>query len=217
MDLVRPGIRSVKITPDRFLQGMTYPEYKAQMRYFQAEMQDAEGKVDLRAEDVRYFSRLPTPLHVLVFTEDWCGAALESVPVLARLAEESRKLDLRFFLRDQNLDIMDLYLKDGIHRSIPTFIFFEDSFQEVARWFERAAKIEELMTSMEGELYAHDPVLRGVSPETPWQELPEAARQRLELFDEQFWQDHRQLSDLEVVREIREAVESGLRSLQQRS
>jgi len=69
-----------------------------------------ERSVFLPPADIRFFAQLPQPLQVIVLTEDWCDAAIASIRVLVRLAAESSKLNLRFFLRDHNPDIMNQYL-----------------------------------------------------------------------------------------------------------
>jgi len=138
----------VTITRERFEQGMSYEAYKAQMDVNRESLMEEERLVTLPAADLQFFTDLPRPLHVVVLTEDWCGSALESIPVLARLATDCGKLKLRFFLRAQNLDIMDQYLKDGVHRTIPTFVFFDNDFSELGCWRERVAKIQEMIIEM---------------------------------------------------------------------
>src|SRR3981081_4176766 len=54
--------------------------------------------------------------HLLVLSEDWCGDAVNTVPVVAKLAELSPNLDLRVLARDENPDLMDAHLS-GTSRS----------------------------------------------------------------------------------------------------
>jgi len=44
---------------------------------------------------------------------------------------------MRIFLRDENPDLMDQFLKNGLYRSIPVFAFFDEHMNEVARFIER--------------------------------------------------------------------------------
>ena len=46
-------------------------------------------------------------------------------------------IETRIFLRDENTDLMDQFLKDGRYRSIPVFVFFDEDMQELARFIER--------------------------------------------------------------------------------
>ena len=60
--------------------------------------------------------------HLLVLSEDWCGDAVNIVPIVAKLADGVSNMDLRILARDENLDIMDAHLTDGKSRSIPIVI-----------------------------------------------------------------------------------------------
>ena len=200
----------MEITREHFEQGMTYEQYTAQMVNNRELLMETEHKTKLRIEDLQFFSHLPHVVHVLVLTEDWCRPAARSIPVLARFAAESGKLQLRFFLRDQNLDIMDQYLKDGMYRTIPTFVFFDHELRELGHWQELPAKIEEMMNAMDLELFATDRALAGLSMETPFGELPKQAQERIREAYEEFWIKHQELFNNEVAGEIRAIVERGL-------
>ena len=88
------------VTKERFAQGLTYAEYKAQMTRNQERLLANEAAVVLEPADLAFFRQLPAPFHVLVLAEDWCGDVINNLPVLGRMAEASGKLDVRIFLRD---------------------------------------------------------------------------------------------------------------------
>jgi hypothetical protein len=85
-------------------------------------------------------------LKVLVITEDWCGDALVGFPGLAKLVEGAPDVEMRVFLRDANPDVMDQYLKRGLYRTIPVFVFFDEQMNELARFMERQDVVTELRT-----------------------------------------------------------------------
>jgi hypothetical protein len=197
------------VTRDRFEQGMTYDEYKAQMTRNRERLEETERTLVLPAEDAEFFAQLPEPLNVLVLAEDWCGDVINNVPVLARLAESGR-LNLRFFLRDQNLDIMDQYLNQGVHRSIPVFVFFDQEFREIGHWIERPATIAEMQGRMLDDLFATEPVFAGIERGTSPALMPEDARLRLMQAFATFRAETREASDREVVRELRALLQHHL-------
>lgn len=81
----------------------------------------------------------------LILTEAWCGDAAHSVPMLARLAQESGKVELRLVLRDAHPDLMDHFLTRG-GRSIPKLICLnEDLSQVLATWGPRPQEAQALM------------------------------------------------------------------------
>ena len=81
--------------------------------------------------------------HLLALSEDWCGDAVNLLPVVARLTEEVAGLDLRVLPRDENLDLMDAHLTDGRSRSIPIVLLLDEDFVERGWWGPRPEPIQE--------------------------------------------------------------------------
>lgn len=194
------------VSKERFEQGLTYQAYREQMTRNQERFDETERTVELSPEDITYFRSLEKPIHVLVLAEDWCGDVIANLPVLGRLANATGKLDVRIFLRDQNLDIMDQYLKQGQFRSIPVFVFFDEHFRELGYWIERPAAMTELVQEARQRFFATIPELADYSPSISPSELPEEARLKLTQALTAFRTEKRPFSDREVVREIREII-----------
>jgi hypothetical protein len=96
-----------------------------------------------RVEDeyVRRVSLLPGSWHLLVLSEDWCGDAVNTVPIVARLADRCANVDLRVLARDANLDIMEAHLT-GASRSIPVIIVLDEAYEERAWWGPRPTVLQ---------------------------------------------------------------------------
>ena len=95
-------------------------------------------------------ARLRTPCFWIVLTEAWCGDAAQSIPVLAKLAELNKNIELKLLLRDEHLDLMTKYLTDGA-RAIPKLIWItKENFQEIATWGPRPAPAQELLKTYKG-------------------------------------------------------------------
>jgi hypothetical protein len=193
------------VTRERFERGMTYDEFKAQMTRNQERFAANERGLTLDAADVAVFERLPRTLNVLVLAEDWCGDVIDNLPILGRLAEESGKLNLRVFLRDQHLDLMDNYLNHGEFRSIPVFVFFDDDFNEIGRFIERPESVSARRASQRVAFSAQHPELG--DPTTPIGQLTEAARVQLMELRAEARAQSKPLDDQEVVHALRDIVE----------
>ena len=198
------------VSKERFEQGLTYAAYKEQMTRNRDRLEANEQTLTLDPAGLAFFTNLPQPINVLVLAEDWCGDVIANLPVVARLAEESGKVNLRVFLRDQNLDLMAQYLNKGEFRSIPVVVFFDQNFNEYGHWIERPVRVSEMQAEMRRALFASDPLLNGFSPDTPFAQLSEAARERLREANAQFREQNRTLFDAEVVRELQAIVEKGV-------
>ena len=124
------------MTRERFEQGMTLEQYIDHMSVNRERFVEKLDGTTIGPEDTRLLARLGTARRVLVLSEDWCGTCLAHVPYVAKLVEGDPRIEMRLFPRDQNLDVMDQYLKKGLYRSIPVFVFFDEHMNEVARFIE---------------------------------------------------------------------------------
>ena len=132
------------MTPERFAQGMSFAAYLAQMRTNKERFEKRLAESEITPADREAIRG--RKLKILVITEDWCGDALVGFPALARLVDGAPDVEMRVFLRDANPDVMDQYLKRGLYRTIPVFVFFDEQMNELARFMERQDVVTELRT-----------------------------------------------------------------------
>lgn len=141
---------------DWFLKGLTFEQYTAQMSVNKEEMLLIHDGFTLHDEDLSFLEKIRgKQLRAIVLTEDWCGDALVNNPILVKIAEASN-IEVRFLLRDQNLELMDQYLTNGTSRSIPIFIFIDQNGDEQAVWGPRAQKIQKLVDRERATLPANN-------------------------------------------------------------
>jgi len=152
------------ITKERYYKGLTYADYRALVTaefekgrvtgHDQTESRLGYTKLNLHRMDRwdRTFTPDPATMasiagtegrfHWLVLSEGWCGDASQNLPVIARLADASPDVDLRILLRDDNLDVMDLFLTNG-GRAIPKLIVLESNFKPLDQWGPRPQEIQD--------------------------------------------------------------------------
>jgi hypothetical protein len=88
----------------------------------------------------------------LVLTEGWCGDAAQSLPIIHALAVLNPLISLRLLLRDENIELMDRYLTNGVSRSIPKLIGLDTATgEELFTWGPRPAALQESFIGMRGE------------------------------------------------------------------
>jgi thioredoxin family protein len=127
----------IPLDSTRFSKGMTWKEYMAQMGDTRQRTEDNYNKATLSDDERKFFSSVTGVRHVLMLAENWCGDVHRNSPLVARIVEAIPGAELRVFLRDQNLDITDCFLNNG-YRSIPVVVFFDQDWNEIGRWIERA-------------------------------------------------------------------------------
>jgi hypothetical protein len=125
------------VTKERFAEGLTLAQYLDQMGMNRERLVRAIDAVAIRPEDTQVLERLAGTARVLVITEDWCGTSLAYLPFVAKRVESRPDIELRVFLRDENPDVMDQFLKRGLYRSIPVFVFFDEHMNELGRFIEQ--------------------------------------------------------------------------------
>ena len=132
------------VTPERFESGYTWQRFfdervirnheKFQYNYDETRISEDDAAV------FRRLASLPNgPAKVLALGEDWCPDVFRGLPVIARIAEAAG-IELRVFPRDDNMDIMNEFLNQGEHQSIPTVVFYTHDHRYIAHWIERPAK-----------------------------------------------------------------------------
>jgi hypothetical protein len=196
------------VTRDQFESGMTYDAYKAQMTRNREQFEQNEKDLDLKPEDKQAFSNLPRTLNVMALAEDWCGDVVANVPVLGRIANESAgKLNVRIHLRDTEpgATIMSQYLNRGEFKSIPTFIFLDENFNELGVWIERPDSVTKLREDRRQALYKDHP--EWGDPGTAIAELPEELRTTIMQATGAMRNETKPFANAEVVRELRELSE----------
>ncbi|MGX6444622.1 thioredoxin family protein [Neobacillus sp. K501] len=135
-----------------FQKGLSMEEYTVLMTRNKEEMLSIYERFTLTDEDRNKLEAVKSKgLRAIVLTEDWCGDAMLNNPVLLRLAEAAG-FEVRFVLRDQNLELMDQYLTNGTSRAIPIFIFIDQAGNEVGVWGPRAPEMQELVVKGRAEL-----------------------------------------------------------------
>jgi len=181
------------VTAERFAAGFTYPEYMEHVERNRAKFEYNHDQTRLADGDVRALRELASrpdgPARVLALAEDWCPDVFRGLPVMARIAEAAG-MELRIFPRDGNPDIMNEFLNQGKHQSIPVFVFYTRDQRYLAHWTERPALTNE-------QMHLVNAIFQGKTAE---EALPEYER----FQQGEVWAGWR----LETVREIRELLAS---------
>ncbi len=85
---------------------------------------------------------LPERIRLVVLSEDWCGDAVNTVPVLAKWAAAA-DIPLRVLRRDAYAAVMDRYLTNGTARAIPVVIVLTEAMDELGWWGPRPRALQE--------------------------------------------------------------------------
>ncbi len=90
----------------------------------------------------------------LVIIESWCADGAQTIPILNKIVEEIPSIDLKIVLRDENPELIDLFLTNGT-RSIPKLIVLDNNKNVLNTWgprSRRATKMVETYKSQNGKI-----------------------------------------------------------------
>jgi hypothetical protein len=204
-----PSITSV-VTAARFAQGLTYADFVAQAAVNQDKFVANGTNVPLSEEDISFFRKAVAhprgPARMLALAEAWCGDVYRELPTAARIAEVTG-MELRVFLRDENLDIMEEFLSNnGKSRAIPVFVFYSKDLEYLTHWTERSASahagLAVAMTDAKAKLNLPQSATFGTLPDPDRQALLQEVIARVRPFGDQWRRD--------AIQEIRRLLSDAL-------
>jgi hypothetical protein len=112
-----------------FLQHHATPEQ-------QARWQAVYDKVTLTPAQRELLGGFVREMHVLCVAGAWCGDCVNQCPIMARIGEQSPRIQVRFVDRDAHPDAQQALAMNAGHR-VPAVIFLSEDDQECARYGDR--------------------------------------------------------------------------------
>lgn len=97
----------------------------------------------------------------LVISEGWCGDAAQLLPIIYKMATASNdKIELKIVLRDENPDLMNLFLTNG-GKAIPKLIIIDkEKLEVIADWGPRPKGAIELVNNYKKEFGVIDETIK---------------------------------------------------------
>lgn len=115
-----------------------------------------EKTTELTNELLQVLSKVKSRYVWLVLTEGWCGDAAQNLPVLFAMEKDCPNIELKLILRDEHLELMDMYLTDG-GRSIPKLICLKkdnsstNGYKEIFTWGPRPEAVQKIMLELKAK------------------------------------------------------------------
>lgn len=125
-----------------FDRGRTFGEFLASVTANPGLWHAVTSRVRLSVESIEAVRAVHGRWRLLALADDWCGDAVNILPVVARLVDAAPNLDLRIVGRDEDPDLRDRHLTSGT-RSIPVFIPIDESGVPRGWWGPRPSALQE--------------------------------------------------------------------------
>ena len=102
-------------------------------------------------ENIQQLKNLRGEYIWLVISEGWCGDAAQLLPIINKMAVDSGKIELKIVLRDENEELMKLFLTNK-KKSIPIVIVVDKATGSVlGKWGPRPKGATDLITDYKNE------------------------------------------------------------------
>ncbi len=80
----------------------------------------------------------------LIISEGWCGDAAQILPIIKLMSEASENIDLKLVFRDENEELMNLFLTNGA-KSIPKLLILDEKKNLINHWGPRPEAAKNLI------------------------------------------------------------------------
>lgn len=96
-------------------------------------MKRLEKTLKLDPEVEKTLQNLKSNQTWLLISEGWCGDAAQILPIIKLMSEASENIDLKLVFRDENEELIHLFLTNGA-KSIPKLLVLDESFNLINHW-----------------------------------------------------------------------------------
>ena len=195
------------ISRERFAQGLTADEFIAEMTRNQERFEDNLAAMNdfITDEDRAFFGG--RRLSIAAIAEDWCTDVIQFLAPVIALARQVPDLELRVFLRDQNHDLIDQYLKQGKFRSVPVFVLYDERWNELGYFIERPEQVTREMAEETRRFAAAHPEIEGIT--RAYENMPEETRKAVSQNSSRYRWDNMLRWDRICLDELRGMVVRG--------
>lgn len=118
-------------------------------------MKRLDKTIKISETTAQEIQQIKEPQTWLVITEGWCGDAAQNLPVLDKMAALNENINLKLVLRDENLELMDLFLTNG-GRSIPKLVALDKDNNVIDSWGPRPTVASKMVAEYKAEYGALD-------------------------------------------------------------
>ena len=113
-------------------------------------MKRLDKTIKISEQTITAINTLKEPQTWLVIAEGWCGDAAQNLPVINKISETNDLINFRVVLRDDNDDLMNLFLTNG-GKSIPKLIALDKDNNVIDTWGPRPTVATKMVADYKAE------------------------------------------------------------------
>lgn len=124
------------ITEEIWNRGLSLQEYIERMDIFQKEMQQRIKDLRITSAEFQKLREFNQVRRIIVLTEAWCKDSLMNLPIIAKIVEAARLIEMKIFIRHENPELTQLFSQKG-YNNIPLCWIMKADFSFCGAWIER--------------------------------------------------------------------------------
>lgn len=193
------------ISREQFASGISIDEFVERMEVNKEKFLENIEAFDVTDEDRAFFAA--NPVSIAAFGEDWCTDVIQFLPVVAKLAREVPSVKLSVYERDEHLELMEPYYKEGKYHSIPVFVVYDADWNELGHFIERPAAVTAQMATETRRFAQENAHLEGIN--RSYENMPDETRQAVRANSASFRWGNMDAWNRTFVDELKAIVASG--------
>jgi hypothetical protein len=142
---------NMSFTDREWESGVQWNEYLASVRAHADLWHHHFEKAEVPESIAARLSDLPGPRRVLILSEDWCGDAARSVPVIVKALAAAPNVEVRLIDIKHHEDLIDRHLSKKA-RAIPVAIVMDEDGTALGWWGPRPAPLQAMLRDRLREL-----------------------------------------------------------------
>ena len=113
-------------------------------------MKRLDKTIKISDKTIIAMNTISQPQTWLVIAEGWCGDAAQNLPIIHKISETSNLVNLKVVLREDNEDLMNLFLTNG-GKSIPKLIVLDKNNNVLNTWGPRPTIAAQMVANYKTE------------------------------------------------------------------
>jgi len=129
-----------------FLTGMSFEEFvNTDTSTYKEKTLEIYDFINFDDEYIEKIKSINKVVNVLVCAEMWCPDCMINVPVLEKMRKLNSNINISIVKKEGNESFFSKYTQGGVIK-IPTFVFYDENFNELGCFVEHPKKVTEVIS-----------------------------------------------------------------------
>lgn len=128
-----------------FENGMSFDEFiKTDEESYREKSLEVLESINFEEESIEKIKSIDEKINILICGEIWCADCMINIPVIEKMRTYNENINISIVSKDQ---IRESDIKIESHIKLPTFIVYDEDFNELGFFTEHPRKIKEIIES----------------------------------------------------------------------